>query len=129
MVVASKEESGNFKIVGEASRGRTSRIKGGPVVTFEPAQLTVNEPHCVAGEYNGVKAAVVTRDERRAKPRKSMRLQLEAREVGISHGNTGNTRELAVGRSEEAQRGAVWKGWECLGGRVASTKVSRSTAS
>ena len=121
MVVASKEESGSFKIVGDASKGRMSRIKGGPVVTFEPAQLTVNEPHCVAGEYDVVKATVASREERRAKLKKSMRLQLEAREINMSHGSTGYTRELAVGCSEEAQRGAVRKAWECQGGRAAST--------
>jgi hypothetical protein len=50
LVVGSKAESGILIMVGGASSGRTSKIKGGPVVMFEPPQLTVNGPHCVGGE-------------------------------------------------------------------------------
>jgi hypothetical protein len=77
-VVASKEESGRFKMTGGASRGRMSNIKGGPVVTFEPPQLTVNGPHCVAGEYNAVKPTVAARGEKRARVK---------RERSMSHGS------------------------------------------
>jgi len=54
-IVASEEESGCLQAAGGASRGRTNDMKGGPIVTFEAPQLTVNGPHCVVGECNGVK--------------------------------------------------------------------------
>ena len=40
-------------------------MKGGPVVTFEAPQLTVNGPHCVVGECNGVKLLEVRKEQRR----------------------------------------------------------------
>ena len=87
-VVASKEESGSFTIAGGASRGRTSNTKGGPVVTFEPPQLTVNGPHCVVGECERVKPTVVARGEKRAKAKN------KERSMSHSH-HRGNQSNLA----------------------------------
>lgn len=128
LAVASKEESGSFKIVGEPSRGRMSSTKGGPVVPFEAAQLTVNDPHCVGCEYDGVKATVATRDEKRARQWKNMRLQLGTGKASMSHGGTGDqgTPESQLWAVvEKAQRGAVWRPERSAPGRQGGVNVSR----
>jgi len=60
-----EKESGTFTIAGGASRGRMNSMKGGFVVMFEAPQLTVNGPHCVVGECNGVKPLEVRKERRR----------------------------------------------------------------
>ena len=77
-VVALKEESGRLILVGEPSRGRTSKVKGGAMVWFGPPQLTVNGPHCVGGELDVVKA-VAARDWKRARPRNNDNVRRGAR--------------------------------------------------
>lgn len=82
------------------------------MVTFEAVQLTVNDPHCVVAEYEGVNATVVTRDEKRARQLKNKRLELGARKASMSHGNTGDERtpeSQLWAAVEKARRGAVWK--------------------
>ena len=73
VVVALKEESGRVILVGEPSRGRTSKLKGGAIVRFGPPQLTVNGPHCVGGELD-VGKAVAAGDGKRARPRNKDRV-------------------------------------------------------
>ena len=80
-VVALKEESGSRRMVGEPSRGRTSKVKGIAAVWFGPPQLTVNGPHCVGGELDVVKA-VAARDGKRAR----LRNNDNARRAGAREG-------------------------------------------
>ena len=72
-------------MAGEASKGRMSSTNGGPAVTFEACQVTVNGPHCVPGEYNGVKATVAARCEKRTRRESVWRLALSrARSMSAS---------------------------------------------
>jgi len=83
VVVALKEESGRLILVGEPSRGRTIKLKGGAIVRSGPPQLTVNWPHCVGSELDVVKA-VAARDGKRARPRNNDNVRWGAREGSMS---------------------------------------------
>jgi len=78
-VTGLKEESGSLRMMGEPSRGRTSKVKGVAVVWFGPPQLTVNGPHCVGGELDVVKT-VAARDGKRASPRNNDKVRRGSRE-------------------------------------------------
>ena len=71
---------------------------------LEPPQLTLNGPHCVAGEYDGVKPTVAARGKKKARPRNNVRLG--TREGGISH-RRGHLRASLLGLDGPWSRGAA----------------------